>query len=192
MISGWVNAGHQWINATSIDRAEGFGNYDTVLMQGQISEVFRPNTMLAVTTTSGQPDTAREFMDLFLSGQVQSDYNGFPVNQGAFDIQFTPQEGYVAEDGGYNYIAVMSEDGQMISYTGYWPSDEQIADFKAQLSKLQTAYVSDSVLEDAVFEQGWLICRADRHWNRRLTRSIRRFLSIWLSSTREKKGWEEN
>ena len=154
LISGWVTSGYTWIMTVSIERAEGFGSYKAVPMQGQCSEVFQPDTLLAISAASGQPDMAKEFMSFFLSGQVQSNYNGFPVNQEAFDIQFTPKEGYVAEDGGYSYLSVSDKDGHMMSYTGYWPSDEQLAALKDQITNLRTAYIPDSMLEDAVFEQG--------------------------------------
>lgn len=154
LISGWVTSGYTWITTVSIERAEGFGNYRAVPMQGQCGEVFKPNTLLAISAASGQPDTAEEFMNFFLSEQVQSDYTGFPVNQGAFDIQFTPQEEYVSEDGGYTYLSMSDKDGLRLSYVGYWPTDEQLAAFRNQLANLHTAYVPDSMLEDAVFEQG--------------------------------------
>ena len=47
-----------------------------------------------------------------------------------------------------------SKDGTRLEYVVYWPDDEQILALKEQLGHLQTAYLPDSVLEDAVFEQG--------------------------------------
>ncbi len=110
--------------------------------------------MLAVSAASGKKDAAMQFFDYFLSAQAQSSYDGLPVNQEAFDIQFTPQEEYLAEDGGYSYLSVSSKDGTRLEYVVYWPGDEQILALKEQLGHLQTAYLPDSVLEDAVFEQG--------------------------------------
>ena len=161
LISGWVTSGYTWITATSVERAEGFGNYKAVPMQGQCSEVFKPNTLLAISAASGQPDMAKEFMDLFLSEQVQKDYSGFPVNQGAFDLQFTPKEGDVAEDGGYTYLSMSDKEGHKLAYIGYWPTDEQLAAFRGQLASLKTAYIPDSMLEDAVFEQGAAYMQGD-------------------------------
>ena len=46
------------------------------------------------------------------------------------------------------------EDGNGLSFTCYWPTDEQIAAFKQELSSLNTAYIPDLMLENAVFKQG--------------------------------------
>lgn len=180
LISGWITSGYTWITATSIDRAEGFGNYKAVPMQGQCSQVFKPNTLLAISTASGQPDMAEEFMDFFLSEQVQSEYAGFPVNQGAFDIQFTPKEGYVAEDGGYSYLSMSNQDGLELSYVGYWPTDEQLAAFKNQLANLRTAYILDSMLEDSVFEQGVAYMQGDLSLEQALD-EIEKKVSIYMA-----------
>ena len=60
----------------------------------------------------------------------------------------------MAEDGGYSYLSMSSVDGTRVEYVIYWPDDEQIMALKEQMGRLQTAYIPDSVLEDAVFEQG--------------------------------------
>lgn len=180
LISGWVTSGYTWITATSIERAEGFGNYKAVPMQGQCSEVFKPNTLLAISAASGQPDMAKEFMNFFLSEQVQSNYAAFPVNQGAFDIQFTPEEGYVSEDGGYTYLSMSDKNGMRMSYVGYWPTDEQLAAFKDQLASLKTAYIPDSMLEDAVFEQGVAYIQGDLSLEQALN-EIDKKVSIYMA-----------
>ncbi len=154
MASGWVESAADWREVVSINRADGFEQYAAAEMKGQCSGVFRPNTLLAVSAASGKKDAAMRFFDYFLSAQAQSSYDGLPVNQEAFDMQFTPVEEYLAEDGGYSYLSVSSKDGTRLEYVVYWPDDEQILALKEQLGHLQTAYLPDSVLEDAVFEQG--------------------------------------
>lgn len=154
MASGWVESAADWREVVSINRADGFQQYAAAEMKGQCSGVFRPNTLLALSAASGKKDAAMRFFDYFLSAQAQSSYDGLPVNQEAFDIQFTPQEEYLAEDGGYSYLSMSSQDGTRLEYVVYWPDDEQILALKEQLGHLQTAYLPDSVLEDAVFEQG--------------------------------------
>ncbi len=154
MASGWADSAADWREVVSISRADGFGQYAAAEMKGQCSGVFRPNTLLAVSAASGKTESVMRFFDHFLSAQVQSSYAGLPVNQEAFDMQFTPVEEYLAEDGGYSYLSMSSVDGTRVEYVVYWPDDEQIMDLKEQMGHLQTAYIPDSVLEDAVFEQG--------------------------------------
>lgn len=154
MASGWVDSAADWREVVSINRADGFGEYAAVEMKGQCSGVFRPDTLLAVSAASGKTKDAMRFFDHFLSAQVQSSYAGLPVNQEAFDMQFTPVEEYLAEDGGYSYLSMSSVDGTRVEYVIYWPEDEQIMSLKERLGHLHTAYLPDSVLEEAVFEQG--------------------------------------
>lgn len=154
MVSGWVDSASDWREVVSINRADGFEQYMAAEMRGQCSGVFRPETLLALSAASGKTEEAMRFYDYFLSAQVQSSYTGLPVNQEAFDIQFTPVEEYLAEDGGYSYLSMSSEDGTRVDYVTYWPDDEQIMALKEQMGQLQTAYIPDSVLEEAVFEQG--------------------------------------
>lgn len=151
MVSGWADSASEWREAVSINRAEGFDQYRALPMQGG---VFRPNTLLALSAASGNTDMAMRFLDHFLTAQTQSSYSGLPVNQEAFDMQFTPQEEYLAEDGGYSYLSMSDEEGRRVEYVSYWPDDEQIMALKEQMGQLRTAYIPDSVLEDAVFEQG--------------------------------------
>lgn len=154
MVLGWADSASEWREAVSVNRAEGFEQYRAVEMTGQCSRVCRPNTLLAVSAASPRQDAALGFLDYFLSAEVQSSYSGLPVNQEAFDMQFTPNEEYLAEDGGYSYLSMSNKDGVRVDYVTYWPEEEQIMALKEQLGQLQTAYLPDTMLEDAVFEQG--------------------------------------
>ncbi len=82
-------------------------------------------------------------------------YDGLPLNQNAFDFQFTPDLERLDEEGVYGSRSTMDEDGNTISaINSYWPSDEVIASFKEELTELDTAYIPDQMLEKAVFDQG--------------------------------------
>ena len=123
-------------------------------MQGQCSKVFKPATMLAVSVVSEDMDQALGFLDACLSAEVQSEYNGIPVNQNGFDMQFTPRQDILQEDGEYTSMYTTDADGNELSFICYWPSDEQIAAFKQELASADTAYIPDLTLEEAVLKQG--------------------------------------
>lgn len=154
MISGWSGSSYSYEEVLSLNRAKGFEDTELVHMQGQCSKVFKPKTLLGISAASEQTEAAKEFMKAFLSADVQSKYSGLPVNKAAYDKQFTPQPEYLGEDGGYSYLSTSYEDGTRLDFTIYWPSDEQIAAFKEQLGGVDTAYIPDTVLEDAVFKYG--------------------------------------
>ncbi len=154
MMIGWMCAQYGYLELESLSRNEASKDAKVIPMQGQCTKVFKPATMLAVSAASGQIDAAKDFMSTFLSAEVQSEYDGLPLNRNAFDIQFTPKEDIMGAEGEYTSLYTTDADGNGIGYTMYWPSDETIAAFKQELSELTTAYVPDQMLEGAVFKQG--------------------------------------
>ncbi len=154
MMIGWMCAQYGYLELVSLSRNEASKDAKVIPMQGQCTKVFKPATMLAVSAASGQIDAAKDFMNTFLSAEVQSEYDGLPLNRNAFDTQFTPKEDIMGAEGEYTSLYTTDADGNGIGYTMYWPSDETIAAFKQELSELTTAYVPDQMLEGAVFKQG--------------------------------------
>ncbi len=154
MITGWTKSQYTYLQMVSLDKNEGCEEAKVVPMQGQCTGVFKPETMLAVSAVSDQADLALGFLDAFLSAEVQGEYDGLPLNQDGFDIQFTPRQDILQEDGQYTSMYTTDADGNAISYICYWPSDEQVAAFKQELASVDTAYIPDLMLEEAVFKQG--------------------------------------
>lgn len=180
LLSGWVEAGYDYQQVMSLDKVKAFEDTKVLPMEGQCSNVFMPGTMLGINATSGHIDAAKGFMDVFLSADVQSSYEGFPLNQKAFDIQFTPREDLLQENGEYTSWATTDSEGNMVSFAVYWPADEQIAAFKSQLATASTAYIPDSVLEKAVFDSGAEYIRGDRTLEDTLN-SIERTVAIYMA-----------
>lgn len=154
MMIGWTCAQYGYLELVSLSKNEASKDAKVIPMQGQCTKVFKPATMLAVSAASGQIDAAKDFLGTFLSAEVQSQYDGLPLNQNAFDVQFTPREDIMGAEGEYTSLYTTDAEGNGIGYTMYWPSDETIASFKQELSELTTAYVPDQMLEEAVFRQG--------------------------------------
>lgn len=154
LMSGWTNQQYGYLEMVSLNKNKGFEDAKVVPMQGQCSKVFKPATMLAVSVVSEDMDQALGFLDACLSAEVQSEYNGIPVNQNGFDMQFTPRQDILQEDGEYTSMYTTDADGNELSFICYWPSDEQIAAFKQELASADTAYIPDLTLEEAVLKQG--------------------------------------
>lgn len=183
LLTGWIGViggSYDYLEVMSLDKAKGFEDTMVVPMEGQCSNVFLPGTMLGINAMSGKIEAAKGFMDIFLSADAQSAYNGFALNQQAFDIQFTPNEEYLQEDGGYAGWSTTDANGNMITYREYWPADEQIAAFKAQLSSLDTAYIPDSVLESAVFDGGTAYMRGEKSLEDTLD-AINRTVALYMA-----------
>lgn len=180
LLPGWVEAVYYYIEVMSLDKVKGFEDTKVIPMEGQCSNVFMPKTLLGINAASKQISAAQGFMDVFLSTDAQSAYNGFAINRAALDIQFTPNEEWLEEDGGYGGWATSDADGNMITYRDYWPTDEQIAAFKEQLASLGTAYIPDSVLEKAVFDGGTEYIRGQRTLEESLG-MIERTVAIYMA-----------
>lgn len=154
LLSGWIETPHSFNECLSLARTLGFEDSGFADMQGQCTKVFKPNTLLGINAASTQVDAAKAFMDFFLSSQAQENFYSFPLNKAAYNKQFGVDENYVADDGGYGYLSLVTEDGIAVGFTVYIASDEQIEGLMEKLSLLETAYIQDAVLEDAVLDNG--------------------------------------
>ena len=154
ILSGWMSTSYSYMTIQSLDKTPGCEDTKVIPMQGRCSKLFMPKTLLGINAASGQVDAAKGFMDVFLSAEVQNGYSGFSLNQEAFDMQFAPDERWLGENNEYSYQSMTYENGLELTFVGYWPTDERIAAFKKQLTLADTAYIPDTVLEDAVFKNG--------------------------------------
>lgn len=183
LLAGWmgvIGGSYDYVEVMSLDKTMGFEDAKVVPMEGQCSNVFLPGTMLGINAMSEKIDAAKGFMDIFLSADAQNVYNGFALNQQAFDMQFTPNEEYLGENGEYGGWTSADAEGNMITYQEYWPADEEIAAFKAQLSSLDTAYIPDSVLEKAVFDGGTAYMRGEKSLQDTLD-AINRTVALYMA-----------
>ncbi len=154
LLSGWVESPHGYNECLSLKRTEGFEDCGIADMQGQCGHVFKPNTLLGISATSTQLDDAKAFMGFFLSAEAQESFYSFPLNKEAYNKQYGVDEKYVDDDGGYGYLSLVNEDGLVVGFTVYQASKEQIGDFEEKLALLDTAYIQDVVLENAVLDRG--------------------------------------
>lgn len=156
LLSGWTISYYTYAQLLSIRRnfLKDCDDVTAVPMQGQCTGVFAPRTLIGVSAASGKQAEAQAFLDVFLSADAQSMYSGFPLNQNAFDMQFTPEASYLGPNDEYVYLSTQWKDGKQFDFTIYWPEDAQIADFKAQIGALTTPYIPDGMLEQAVLGEG--------------------------------------
>lgn len=178
MLSGFIDSTWYFGEMLSLEKAPGYEDTRVIPMQGQCSQVFKPGTMLGISAASVKTDAATMFMDMFLSADVQSSYYGYPLNQSAFDIQFT-KEG-LGPDNSMGAIAAAGEDGIEVSLEVYWASDEQIAEFRERLATVNTAYIPDSVLEEAVFTNGAFYLSGERSMEDTLS-AIEKAVALYLA-----------
>ena len=154
LINGWVDTAYGYMESVSVEKAKGYEDSKGVPMQGECSGLFLPKTLLGISATSAQAVDAKEFLRFFLSAEVQANYYGLPLNREAFDLQVTPNANSMGEDLIVSCLSRSSDDGTHISFNVYCPKEEQAAAFKEELASVNTAYLPDNILEDAVFTSG--------------------------------------
>lgn len=122
------------------------------LMNGLSENVFLPNTVLGVNSSSDVKETAEDFVKSMLSEEIQSGFLSFgiPVNKAAILSAETEFE-YGEVMGGY---MVEGADGEMLSMDAVWPSREEFDAFEKMLDGVTTpAYLNDTIKE-IIINQG--------------------------------------
>lgn len=141
----------------SVKQAEGFETSAWTVMNGQSSNVFWAKTLLGITATTQNHDSAETFIRMCLGKEVQSNlFYGLSVNKAAFDAKFQ------VEDNAERLVRLIDSDEGITVEMKVYPSDEeQIAALRKRIEAADTPYIEDTVLENAVYEGGILYMRGE-------------------------------
>lgn len=153
--SGCFLYAYGYASTTSISKINNFEDTVIIPMPGQSENVFYPKTLAGISSTAQNAERAEDFLRVLLGKENQSStFDGFPINQAAFDEAFTIDRSYLDEDGIYGAVASSDGEGHYVEMDIYWPDDDQIADFREWMESVDTPYIEDSFLEEAVYEEG--------------------------------------
>ena len=151
---GTLTYSYGYTEMISANRTEGFEDTAWTLMHGQSDNVFCAHTLLGINAGSKNISRAEDFIRVCLGKENQSTlFKGFPVNKAAFEEDFIPGE-ELGEDGYSSSLTMSSGDGAAVTLDIYWPNEKQIDDFRKCMEGLNTAYIEDDILEEAVYEEG--------------------------------------
>lgn len=139
----------------SINKMVGFEDSKWSVMNGQSSNVFCAKTLLGVSAASKNTAAAEDFIRLCLGKENQSTlYYGLAVNKAAFMESFAVDESWLDENGAYGFETASDADGLKHEFVTYQSDENQIAELRKCIETLNTPYIEDSVLEDAVYQAG--------------------------------------
>ncbi len=154
MECGALNSAYSYADVTSTDRAKGFEDCVVIPMKGQAGNVFCAKTLLGINAASENTGAAQDFIKICLGKENQSGlFNGFAVNKTAFKESFVPAY-ELEEDGIYTTTAMSSADGIYAEMATYWPDEKLIGELEKQIEAVDTPYIEEAVLEEAVYEEG--------------------------------------
>lgn len=152
---GQIVEAYNYQSILSVPRVDGFDDTAFKVMDGQSSNVYQPLSIAGINTATKNPDAAKQFLRLMLSTTVQGAMEfGVPVNKKALAAKFAYDEGKLNEDGAQSSIAFTDADGLVFGYNIYPVDGEGVARFEKWIAALDTPYLSDAVLEEAVYRQG--------------------------------------
>lgn len=139
----------------SVPRIEGYEDTSIKQLNGQSRNVYHPASIAGINTASSNTDAAKQFVQMMLDTTVQeSMYLGIPVNKKALSAQFAYDESDIGDDGGQYYMSFSTKDGMHLEYTIYPVQQEGIDRLEKWIAELDTPYLSDTVLEAAVYTEG--------------------------------------
>lgn len=178
---GTVNYRGDLTQIFSVSRVKGFEDDTAVLMNGHSKDVFLPKTLIGINAASGETERAEDMMKVLLGKDNQSSlYKGLPVTEAGLEELFTIDESYISDEGIYSYIGSSGIDGIEVNLDVYWFTDEQKQLTQDWMKGLNTAYVPDAILENAVYEEGESYMKGEQSLDEAVN-AIEQRVSIYMS-----------
>ncbi len=115
------------------------------LMPSDAGNLFVPFNCMAINSKTENLEEAEEFFAYMLSEDAQSQIGGYincyPVNVASFDDMmanpYESIEGY-SPDESYSAVGTELDNGKEVWLNYYWPTDDQLAEFKSMIETLDT------------------------------------------------------
>lgn len=155
MLYGMIFTIDDFARAISVQRNAGFENTKIVPMNGQSSKIYVPKTLAGINAATKNKEEAEAFIQTLLGSEVQELlYTGLPINKKAFEAVTTPDPNQISSEGGYMTYGMSDMEGNSFYWDVYWPTVEQVQLLKEWITSADTPYISDVVLEEAVYAAG--------------------------------------
>lgn len=152
---GEILAASDYEDMLSASRVEGLENTMIKLLDGQSSRVYHPASVIGLNAASENPHTARQFVKMMLGYDVQKQMQfGLPVNKKALTEQFACKESDLGENGEKGMAGFTMPNGENFLYLIYPVDADDITRLEQWIACLDTPYLGDTVLENAVYTEG--------------------------------------
>lgn len=158
---GTVGYAYAYSFVTSLERLEELKDSRTDFLNGQGGKVFLAQTLAGISASSPYTAKALELLDVLIGKEEVG--SNFPVNRAAFEESLCPEpEFYKSDDVPYSSISSSNADGMIVELDIYWITEEHKEKLRGWIASADTAYISDRVLEDAVYEKGAAYIRGEQ------------------------------
>lgn len=183
-----VNCGAvQWrsdlTTSFSLSKVKGFEDVVLMPLNDGNQKIFLPKSLIGINAASSQTDKAEKMLKILFGKENQTSlFNGLPVNsigleEGTFTLS---NPDLVSEEGVYQSFGTSNADGVHLSLNDYWFDEEQKQFIRDWVKEVNTPYVPDAVLEDAVYGEGIRYMRGERSLSEAVD-AIEEKVSIYMS-----------
>lgn len=177
---GYISNDWAYAEIVSVSRVQGYEDCGWVPMNGQCEDVFFAKTLLGISAASKQAEAAEDFVKALFGKENQGNlYEGLPINRAALQAEFASESGDGTEER-WGSLATDNYEGHMISLAIYCPNQSQVADLQAYMESVKTPYMENTVLEDAVYEEGIAYMQGRKSLDEALD-SIEKKMAIYLA-----------
>ncbi|MDE7285937.1 MAG: ABC transporter substrate-binding protein [Lachnospiraceae bacterium] len=167
----------------SLSKVKGFEDVVLMPLNEGDQTIFIPQSLIGINAASSEIEKAEKMLKVLFGKENQTSlYNGLPVNQtGIEDGTLTLKNAStLSEDGIYQSFGISNEDGEYLSLADYWFDEEQKQFIRDWVRTVDTPYVKDEVLEDAVYSEGIRYMRGEQSLQEAVD-AIEQKVSIYMS-----------
>lgn len=165
----------------SLSKVKGFEDVVLMPLNEGDQTIFLPQSLVGINAASSEIEKAEKMLKVLFGTENQTSlYNGFPVNQTGIEDGTLTLKSSLSEDGVYQSFGTSNADGEELSLNDYWFDDEQKQLIRDWVRAVDTPYVKDTVLEDAVYSEGVRYMRGEQSLQEALD-AIEQKISIYMS-----------
>lgn len=155
ILCGSLRSVDEFAEYRSVQRKKGYEDDVYLPLDGQSKNVFLPINLVGINAASESTERAQELLKVLLGKENQSYlFKGMPVNKAALEEAFLKEEEHVSEDGVFMSIGGSDRDGIMVDLEVYVLDEGQRQELRDWIENVNTPYVTDTVLEEAVYREG--------------------------------------
>lgn len=159
---------YEYGSILSVGRVEGFEDCKLIPMNGQSNNVFLAETLAGINAASKSVDKAQDLLKVLPGKENQSStFMGYAVNKAAFEDSFVIKDHVPEEGEPYGYAAMSNGDGLYVELAIYWPDQEQIDNLEKWMERVDTPYIENKTLENAILRKVSPIFREKKAWRKR-------------------------
>lgn len=155
LVYGEMLTSYTYKSLLSAPRVEGFEGTLLKPLNGQSSNVYHPLSIAGVNAATKMPDEAKQFVGIMLGTTVQGTMEfGIPVNKKALAAAYEYDESELSETGAQSSVVQSYGDGTTFGYDIFPVNQDGIDNLEKWIAGLDTPYLTDVVLEEAVYKEG--------------------------------------